>query len=193
MKNNYSPFDLFKDWYNEALKLPVTAPSAMVLATASKAGAASARVVLLKEWSETGFVFYTNYQSRKAREMEENPLGSLLFYWEQLSKQVRIEGKIERVSIAQSETYFQSRPRESQLAAWASKQSQLLSNRSDLENRFFEYKDKFPGKVPLPEFWGGYRLIPDKFEFWEDGDYRLHHRCVYKRHNNGWQSHLLNP
>ena len=187
------PFSLFDAWYRAALKLPVTTPSAMILATASKKGFPSSRIVLLKDWDESGFVFFTNYQSRKAKELEANSAASLLFYWEALSKQVRIEGKVKRISVEQSLQYFQSRPLESQWAAWASKQSQYLESQDTLEDRYTSIKEKYPQDVPLPKFWGGYRLVPSNFEFWEDKDHRLHHRVKFERVENEWRSHLLFP
>lgn len=193
MKNLETPFSLFGEWYQEALRLPVSTPSAMVLTTASKDGLPSARIVLLKDWDDNGFVFFTNYGSRKAKEMEVNPRASLLFYWEPLARQIRIEGRVERISFERSRQYFKSRPKESQLGAWASKQSQLLPDQEVLEDRYAGFKEKYSDEIPLPDFWGGYCLIPNNFEFWQDAERRLHHRRVYEKKDHQWQSHLLYP
>ena len=193
MKNDYSPFSLFTEWFAEARQLAVNTPSAMVLSTVDQDGRPSARIVLLKEWDEKGFVFYTNFKSKKAQELDANPQASLLFYWDALGKQVRIEGEVERTEGKSSQQYFQSRPLESQWGAWASHQSLPLESRSFLESRYADFQQKYPDQVPLPDFWGGYRLLPDYFEFWQNGEHRLHHRNTFKRQGDKWQTTLLFP
>ena len=193
MKNEKSPFSLFEAWFSEAQQLSVNTPSAMVLATADQSGCPSARIVLLKEWDLQGFVFYTNFESRKAEELDANPHASLLFYWDALGKQVRIQGTATRIVDESSQQYFQSRPQESQWGAWASRQSKPLKNRPLLEERYKYFQQKYPDQVPLPDFWGGYRLLPDYFEFWQNGEYRLHHRNTFKKQGDKWESTLLFP
>ncbi len=168
--------------------------TAMTLASADRQGRPSARVVLLKGIDERGFVFYTNYNSRKARELEENPVAALCFFWPPIDQQVRVEGRIERVSAEESDAYFAERPRESQLGAWASKQSETLPSRHDLEARLREVELRFSGSaVARPSFWGGYRLRPDWLEFWQRGDFRLHHRTAYVRQGDEWRIETLYP
>jgi pyridoxamine 5'-phosphate oxidase len=193
MNNDHSPFSLFAEWFEEAQQLDVNTPSAMVLSTADQSGRPSARIVLLKEWDKKGFVFYTNFYSKKAKELDANPQASLLFYWDALGKQVRIEGTVERTDRESSQQYFESRPRESQLGAWASHQSTPLESRSLLEDQYSHFQQKYPDQIPLPEFWGGYLLFPDYFEFWENGIYRLHHRQTFKRQAENWETTLLFP
>lgn len=155
-------------------------PTAMSLATVSKEGRPSSRIVLLKEFSERGFVFYTNYNSRKAKDLSENPFAALTFVWHELKKQVRVEGRVEKVSAAESDEYFASRAKKSQIGAWASIQSSEIEHKLDFEKRVAKYTLKFAlGKVPRPDFWGGYILIPDTIEFWEARDFRLHDRRVF--------------
>jgi len=193
MKDYESPFSMFAVWFTEAQQLVVNTPDAMVLATVGPGGRPSSRIVLLKEWDQKGFVFFTNFGSRKAEELEANPQISLLFYWDALRKQVRIEGNVERIDRKSSLQYFQSRPLESQWGAWASRQSRPLESRSLLEDQYSHFQQKYPKEVPLPEFWGGYRLLPDYFEFWENGEYRLHHRKTFKRQGDKWETALLFP
>ncbi len=188
-----APLSLFKQWYSEALELPVNTPSAMILSTVDKEGRPSSRVVLLKQWSPEGFVFYTNFISRKAKNLDCNPHASLLFYWDSLRKQIRIEGVVEKVSPEEAQRYFKTRPLESQWGAWASKQSKILDNRSVLEDRYLHFQRTHPEEVPTPDFWGGYRLIPDRFEFWENGKYRLHHRLLFEKRKTAWISEILYP
>lgn len=170
----------------------------MVLATATPAGVPSARVVLLKAYDEGGFVFYTNYDSRKAAELAGNPRAALLFPWHDLERQVRVEGVVGRTSAAESELYFSSRPRGSQLGAWASPQSAVLSSRAELAERLAEVTDRFgvdedADRVPLPDFWGGYRLRPDVVEFWQGRSDRLHDRLRYRHRPSGWRRDRLAP
>jgi len=179
---------------NEAISSNLLEPNAMILATANKDGAPSARTVLLKGFDERGFVFYTNYESAKAKNLSENPIASLLFFWAELERQARIEGKVEQVSKADSEEYFRSRPRESQLGAWASKQSSVIASREVLEKKFEEMRKKFEGKeIPLPPFWGGYRVIPQSIEFWQGRESRLHDRICYSFENGKWKIERLSP
>jgi len=188
------PTKQFSIWMNEAIKSDLLEPNAMILATASKEGIPSARTVLLKGFDKRGFVFYTNYESSKSKNLGENPIASLLFFWVELERQVRITGKVEKVSQADSEAYFISRPRESQLGAWASKQSSVITSREVLEKKFEGMKEKFEGKeIPLPPFWGGYRVIPQRIEFWQGRENRLHDRISYTLHAGKWKIERLSP
>ena len=188
------PLALFRAWFGEAEDAGVEVPEAMALATADAEGAPSARMVLLKGADDDGFVFYTGYVSRKARELGENPRAALVFYWRPLGKQVRVEGRVERVSETESAAYFATRPRGSQLAAWASRQSRPLESREELERRYAELEREYDGReVPLPPHWGGFRLRPDVVEFWEHRDNRLHDRVRYTRAREGWKVELLSP
>jgi pyridoxamine 5'-phosphate oxidase len=166
----------------------------MTLGTASKDGQPSARIVLLKSFDDRGFVFYTNYHSRKGKELSDNPRACLLFYWPQLWRQVRVEGDVEKVSTAESEAYFQSRPLGSRLGAWASNQSEVVETREVLESRFAELEKRFGEDVPRPEHWGGYRLKPNSIEFWQGRDNRLHDRLLYRLQEDGsWSIERLGP
>src|SRR5262249_34684961 len=188
------PIALFGAWFREAEDAGVDVPEAMTLATADGDGAPSARMVLLKGADEDGFVFFSGYVSRKAGELERNPRAALVLYWRPLGKQVRIEGRVERVSEAESATYFATRPRGSQLAAWASQQSEPLADREELDRRYAELERKYEGReVPLPAHWGGFRLRPEAIEFWQHRDNRLHDRIRYTRAREGWRSELLSP
>ena len=188
------PIELFQDWFREAEEAAVEVPEAMVLATASADGAPSARMVLLKGADADGFVFYSGYVSRKAGELQQNPRAALVFYWRPLGKQVRVEGRVEQVSEAESAGYFATRPRGSQLAAWASQQSHPLENREELERRYAELEREYEGReVPRPPHWGGFRLRPDAIEFWEHRENRLHERRYYTRAREGWRAELLAP
>ncbi len=189
-----SPFEQFSKWMEEALKSSLIDPSAMILATSSKSGIPSLRVVLLKRIDSDGFVFYTNYESRKAKELLENPNASLLFFWKELERQIRIEGKVEKIPAKESEEYFHSRPYESQLAAWASSQSRIIPDREYLDKKFEEFKKKYAGKeIPLPPFWGGIKLKPEYFEFWQGRENRLHDRISYVKENSEWKKERLAP
>jgi pyridoxamine 5'-phosphate oxidase len=188
------PMELFAEWFREAEDAGVDVPETMTLATAESDGAPSARMVLLKGADEEGFVFYSGYGSRKAGELERNPRAALVFYWRPLGKQVRVEGRVERVSEAESAAYFATRPRGSQIAAWASQQSKALSGREDLDRRYAELEREYDGRdVPLPPHWGGFRLRPEAIEFWQHRDNRLHDRIRYTRAREGWRSELLSP
>jgi pyridoxamine 5'-phosphate oxidase len=186
------PVVRFRQWFREAEQAGVEVPEAMTLATASADGAPSARMVLLKGADNEGFVFYSGYVSRKAGELEQNPRAALVFYWRPLGKQIRIEGRVERISEAESAAYFATRPRGSQLAAWASQQSHPLESREDLVRRYAELERKYEGReVPRPPHWGGYRLRPDAIEFWKHRENRLHDRVRYTRAREGWRRELL--
>lgn len=188
-----SPFEQFSIWFEEASNSDIFEPNAMTLATSTPGGKPSARVVLIKKADENGFVFYTNYESRKGDELELNPNASLLFYWDKLERQVRIEGVVEKVSSEESNDYFSSRPYESRLGAWASKQSKKLNSRFTLLRQVALLMAKYPAVVPLPPFWGGYRLKPDYFEFWQGRESRLHDRIIYEFLNGEWRKQRLYP
>ena len=188
------PIQFFDTWLKEAENTGVVLPESMSVSTCTTEGRPSSRMVLLKEVDQDGFVFFTNYGSRKAGELEQNPFAALLFHWNILQRQVRIEGRIDRVSHEESEAYFHSRGRGSQIGAWASKQSQTLDERQSLVDSVKFYEEKFAGKaVPLPEFWGGYRVIPEKIEFWQGKADRLHDRFVYTKQGSEWTITRLNP
>ena len=190
-----NPYKQFEKWYEEAGKDGIPSPNAMSLATASSAGIPTIRTVLLKLFDEEGFVFFTNYGSTKAKQIEENPNAALLFPWINQGRQVIITGSVERVSTAESLSYFISRPRGSQLGAWASSQSQVINSRVVLEKTFSQIMDKFKNReVPLPDFWGGYRVRPNMFEFWQGRKNRLHDRFQYRvSDEGGWSIQRLMP
>ncbi|HEY3206723.1 MAG TPA: pyridoxamine 5'-phosphate oxidase [Gaiellaceae bacterium] len=188
------PLERFHGWFREAEEAGVAFPEVMTLATATADGTPSARMVLLKGADEDGFVFYTGYGSRKADELAANPRAALVLYWQPLGRQVRVEGDVERVSEAESAAYFASRPRGSQLAAWASQQSRPLKSRDELERRYAELEREYEGReVPLPPHWGGFRLRPNAIEFWQHRDNRLHDRVRYTRAREGWRAQVLSP
>jgi pyridoxamine 5'-phosphate oxidase len=188
------PIARFRDWFDVARDAGVPFPETMTLATASAAGAPSARMVLLKGVDDDGFVFFTGYESRKGDELAENPRAALVFYWQPLGRQVRVEGIVERVSEAESAAYFATRPRASRLAAWTSRQSRPLESREELERRYAELEREHEGRdVPLPPHWGGFRVRPDAIEFWEHRDSRLHDRVRYTRARDGWAAQRLWP
>lgn len=189
------PLKHFAEWLADAKSAQqIVEPTAMTLATATRAGKPSARVVLLKDFGPEGFVFYTNMTSRKSDELHENPHAALCFYWMPLERQVRIEGTVTEVSAAEADAYFASRPRDRQIGAWASLQSQVLAARADLEARVAEFEAKYPGDVPRPPHWSGWRLSPTRIEFWHQNWARLHERMRYVRLSDGsWQQELLYP
>lgn len=188
------PLKLFGEWFDAATESGLFLPEATALATATPAGAPSVRMVLLKVVDERGFVFYTNYGSRKAVELESNPRAALCFHWAVLERQVRVEGRVERVSAEESRAYHASRPRGSRIGAWASRQSDPLPSRETLEERVRHFEKEYPGdEVPLPPFWGGYVLHPEVIEFWQGKANRLHERLVFRRAEERWQTVRLYP
>ena len=188
------PIEQFHRWFEEALAANLHEPNAMTLATATSDGRPSARVVLLKGFDERGFVFYTNYEGRKGRELEENPRCALVFYWGELERQVRIEGMVSRVSEEESDAYYRSRPLGSRLGAWASEQSRPVGVRATLEERLRKLEDEYRGReVPRPPFWGGYRVEPEAVEFWQGRENRLHDRLLYRQSDEGWSMERLQP
>jgi pyridoxamine 5'-phosphate oxidase len=188
-----NPFLQFKDWFDLAIDSNFTDPNAMTLATSTFDGKPSARIVLLKEFNENGFVFFTNYLSKKGMNINENPFACLLFFWDKLERQIRIEGEVFKISIEDSKEYFDSRPRESRVGAWASKQSHKSNGREEIETRFSNYNSKFGEDVPLPDSWGGYILKPTYFEFWQGRASRLHDRITYNFENENWKIGRLYP
>lgn len=188
------PFEQFRIWMDDALSSGISDPTAMIVSTCPENNRPSSRVVLLKDFSSEGFVFYTNYHSRKAREFAENPNLSLLFYWPIFERQIRIEGKAKKLSATLSDHYFSQRPRQSQIATWVSEQSSVIPDRTFLENKFKEAETKFKSSpVSRPENWGGVLVVPDYFEFWQGRDSRLHDRLCYERNSGNWEIKRLAP
>jgi pyridoxamine 5'-phosphate oxidase len=188
------PIAQFRKWFAEAQAAVKPHPNAMALATAGAGGRPSLRMVLMKDFDAAGFVFYTNYRSRKARELARSARASLLFYWGILERQVRIEGKVEKIRRRDSDDYFSTRSRGSQLGAWASPQSEVMPDRAVLERRFAAAAARYAGEVPRPPYWGGYCLVPEAIEFWQGREDRLHDRICYRRVRNGrWQIERLAP
>lgn len=192
---NNDPFKQFSDWWQQAIESKIDEVNAMTLATASLEGVPSARIVLLKGYDKSGFVFYTNYESAKGQELAENPRASLLFFWKELERQVRITGLVEKVSAAENDEYFLSRPTGSQIGAWASPQSHVIENRNWLENKVKELEAKFSSEqLTRPAHWGGYRVKPVIVEFWQGRSSRLHDRIQYSlQENNSWKIERLAP
>lgn len=188
------PFDQFRAWLHDAVAADLVMPNAMTLATCDGHGRPSARVVLLKGVDERGFTFFTNLESQKSRELSESPLAALVFYWDPLSRQVRVEGVVERVDQSEAEAYFQTRSRGSQLGAWASPQSRRLESRAELEAEVARLDAEFGESIPLPPHWGGWRVVPDRIEFWSGRPNRLHDRFNYTRGGDaGWRIERLSP
>lgn len=185
---------MFGQWFEDAKQSGIILPESVTVATASKEGRPSARVVLLKSFDQEGFIFYTNYESRKGKELLDNPYASLVFHWGILQRQVRIEGRVERVSEEESLAYFHSRPRGSQIGAWASKQSEEISDREVLAQQVTEIEQRFgSGEIPLPPFWGGFRVVPEQIELWQGRSDRLHDRYCFTATEDGWRQGRLSP
>ncbi len=193
-KSPNNPYPLFERWFESAVKAGLKLPNAMTLSTSSSTGKPAARIVLLKDVGPKGICFFTNYRSRKGAELLGNPRATLLFYWPELDLQVRIDGRVKKVSARESDAYFQTRPRESQIGAHASRQSRPMADQSVLFAEFGRLTKKFEGmEIPRPKHWGGYRLAPSAFEFWKGRDFRLHDRLLYTKTAWGWKKTLLFP
>ena len=191
-----NPIDLFEDWFNEAKKTEINDPNALALATVGKNGIPSVRMVLLKDFNEKGFVFYTNLNSRKSNEIKSNPNTAMCFHWKSLLRQVRITGKLINVSDADADNYYKSRSYGSRIGAWASNQSSILKSRDELLNSIEEFKKKYLNEknIPRPKYWSGWNLYPTEIEFWLDGKDRIHERLLYSRKDNDkWEKNLLSP
>ena len=195
-KDLENPIELFKDWFNEAKKTEINDPNVFTLATADTNGVPSARMILLKGYDQNGFIFYTNFNSKKSSDLKKNPNASLCFHWKSLLRQIRISGKVSKVSGKKSDAYYKTRPYDSKIGAWASKQSSVLKNREELIKLIGDFKKKYPNEndVPRPDYWSGWSLNPNSIEFWLDGKNRIHQRLKYiKNDNNNWEKILLNP
>jgi len=188
-----SPIRQFAKWFQDALAANLPDPNAMTLATCPPGGQPSARIVLLKGVDERGFTFFTNYLSRKGQELAANPLAAVVFFWPEIERQVRVEGQVGKVTPSESDEYHRTRPRGSQFGAWCSEQSEVVAGRDVLEARLYELERKYPGEVPRPPHWGGYRLVPDMIEFWQGRPNRLHDRIRYRLVNGAWIIERLSP
>ena len=187
------PFELFQTWFDEAVTAEINDPDAIALASVNADGMPSVRMVLLRQWSEDGFLFFTNYQSRKSGELLATGKAAFCMHWKSLRKQVRVTGQVGKATAAQSDAYFNSRGRGSQIGAWASAQSQPLGSRAELMAQVEAHDKKFPDAVTRPPHWGGFCLVPDEIEFWADGEHRLHDRFRFTRADSGWNIQRLNP
>jgi pyridoxamine 5'-phosphate oxidase len=193
-KLNPNPFEQFRKWMEDAIKYKVLDPNMMTLATSTKDGKPSARIVLLKDLDDTGFTFFTSYRSRKGNEINSNPYAALVFYWDVLERQVRVEGTIEKVTSQESDDYFKQRPYKSRLSTLVSNQSQEIPNREQLDDKFIKVQEKYlNGIISRPASWGGYRLLPSLFEFWQGREHRLHDRFEYIKEGNDWRIRRLAP
>ena len=194
-KDEDNPISLFKIWFEEAKKSEINDPNALSLATSDSMGIPSVRMVLLKNFDNNGFVFYTNLNSAKSKDIKDNPNVSMCFHWKSLLRQIRIKGKVSKVSEHEADEYYNSRSYGSRIGAWASKQSSILNNREELNKEIEIYKSKFPDnkEVPRPNHWSGWRVNPSEIEFWLDGDNRIHERLKYLKDNEGWKKVLLSP
>jgi len=194
MSTPRDPFAKFSDWLSEATEKEPDNPTAVALATADASGAPSVRMVLLKGFDEKGFVFYTNLESRKGRELTENPRAALCFHWKSLARQVRVEGAVTPVSDEEADTYYASRARDSRIGAWASQQSRPMSGRFDLEKAVAKFAARYAiGDVPRPSYWSGFRIAAERLEFWTDKPFRLHERLIFEREGDGWRNETLFP
>ena len=194
MTESEDPFELFASWFSEAKENEPNDPNAMALATVGPDGMPSVRMVLLKDFDESGFTFYTNLGSRKGQQIQGNAKAAICLHWKSIRRQIRIEGDVEQVSDEEADAYFASRPRNSQVGAWASRQSHKLESRFELEKRVARFAAKFGfGAVPRPTFWSGFRVRPRRIEFWREGNFRLHERLVYHRGTDGWTTERLFP
>jgi len=195
-KDISDPFKLFEEWFNEAKKTEINDPNALALATADKSGAPSVRMVLLKSFNKNGFIFYTNFNSKKSNDLKENPKASLCFHWKSLLRQIRISGNISKVLDKEADAYYKTRSYGSRIGAWASNQSSVLNNRDELYKSIEDYKKKYPDEnnVPRPSYWSGWNLKPKSIEFWLDGKDRIHQRLKYtKKEDQTWEKFLLSP
>ena len=195
-KDIADPIKLFEEWFNEAKKTEINDPNALALATADKSGTPSVRMVLLKSFNNKGFVFYTNFNSKKSKDLKENPRASLCFHWKSLLRQIRISGNVSKVLDKEADEYYKTRSYGSRIGAWASNQSSVLDNRDQLYKSIEDYKKKYPDEnnVPRPDYWSGWRLKPSTIEFWLDGKDRIHQRLKYiKKEDQSWEKILLNP
>jgi pyridoxamine 5'-phosphate oxidase len=188
------PFTLFSDWFTLRMRSGGKYPEAFALSTSGSDNRISSRIVLLKDYSDGKFTFFTNYDSHKGEQLAQNNHAAMLFYWPEISCQIRIEGVVEKLTREESEEYFRYRPRESQAGAWASRQSRVIPSKSYLEEEFKRYLESYNGKeIPLPDYWGGYYLVPDLFEFWQEGEHRLHDRIEYRLVDSKWSLNRLSP
>ena len=193
-RSSSEPWELFSSWFEIARNTKILEPNAMILSTVTQDGQPTSRVVLLKDFDQSGLVFFTNYLSQKGEQLAYNPRASILFWWEPLQRQIRIEGEVVKIDEEESDTYFQSRPYGSRLGAWVSEQSQKIVDRTVLEKRQIDFEKKFAeGNVPRPDHWGGYRLAPNKFEFWQGRSNRLHDRLPYQMQQKAWTRTRLAP